>query len=259
MISSRTLPQSINALYETGLIWNAEYSPVRAKIPAVSFLSTAQSTAHPSIPYGGLIKGAVHQVIHRTSFAPLIFAAQIAKQSIHQDGKIVFWIGKELWPAPHFLCDTDPSNLLFQYSLFVEHINEKKLIWAAEEALQSAATGVVIITLKKPTTLLLKRFAVKAKLHSTIFLIVQPHDNRAPFAATASTWNVQPAEGTTSNLNRREDLPYHYEARLLFYRGTGIREESFDSGNVWYMSTNENDTAPVPAIRITPERSKHVA
>ena len=182
------LTDTLTSLRESGSIWNAEKSSVGLIKPKV--IPFWDDAIRPQIPFGGFLTGAIHQASFDGEAPPLSFAARLGKQSVQANNKTILWIGETAWPTPHFLCDIDSSGSLFQKSLFITTPSEKKLLWAIQEAALSPAIGMIVVTIQKPTSLLLKQYSVKLRSTSGVLLLLQPLTQSAPKSAVCSSWQI---------------------------------------------------------------------
>ena len=155
-----------------------------------------------ALPDGGLALACLHQIAHpaATPFAATAFAARIAGGLAARIGLPVLWIAGEDGPYPPGLRHWGlPPAQLIQ----VRAPRPIDRLYAAEEALRSAALACVVADLTGLDSISGRRLQLAAEAGSVTGLILHPDNARAANAGH-SRWHVTaaPVGGWTIRLDR---------------------------------------------------------
>lgn len=100
--------------------------------------------------------------------------------------KLAVWIGRRLWPNPHFL-DHALRSTLRTNCLFLDPPNDKLRLWAIDTALRSPAIGVVVTDFGAISFALSQRLLLAARAGNTIGLFCRYIRGDATSSITPST------------------------------------------------------------------------
>lgn len=257
-----TRAAQVDALYARGLLWLAETAERYGvgRIPSrISGLARPPNVIQPFgvtglddlLPEGGFLPGTAHELFVETSLknAPSAIISTIGatvhrsilrrslvhRSLIHRSlasSKLAVWIGKSVWPTPHFLdhlfhtpcgdtalcgdCNDECSHAGLSQSLFIDPPNEKAVFWAIDTALRSPAVGVVIASLPKMSFALSRRLLLAARTGNSIALFYRPvrrgtARNNHPTSLTTQ-WIIRPKVSASA-------YP-RWDIELLKYKGS---------------------------------------
>lgn len=161
------------------------------------------------LPYGGLRRGAVHEVFGSSQkanprgdgaaigFVTAILAAMTDSDK-HQGNTAVVWCmnnqmqyrrsgvsGRTYAPG------LSASGLSMDRMLFVYGGNDRDCLWMAEEAVRSHATGAVVVELSTLRAMAARRLQLAAEAAGTMVLAVQSNDEPPTAVFTETCWQVE--------------------------------------------------------------------
>jgi hypothetical protein len=133
--------------------------------------------------------------------------------------KLAVWIGRRLWPNPHFL-DHALRSTLRTNCLFLDPPNDKLRLWAIDTALRSPAIGVVVADLGAISFTLSQRLLLAARAGNTIGLFCR-------YIRRDSTGSIAPSTAATTRWLIRSEISTSERPRwgleLLKCKGTPPR------------------------------------
>ncbi|WP_114374641.1 ImuA family protein [Elioraea thermophila] len=154
--------------------------------PALSPLPLAPAIDR-ALPWRGLCRGALHEIVAADEGAGVAFACLIAARA----GPAVAWIATRPDPCPAGLraWGIDPAGLL------VVRARPEDLLWAAEECFRNKALDAVLLFAPALSLTTSRRLHLAAEESGCTGLILQQDiEGRAPSAAR-SRWRVSPLPG----------------------------------------------------------------
>ena len=159
-----------------------------------------------ALAHGGLKRGALHEFFSKDKDIqiPLSILSLLAIKSfasLKQDsGKYILWIGKNCWPAPHFLKTLSNSSSFLDRCLFIDPKSEKQALWAIESALRSSSIIAVISKIRSLSFLNSRRLALAAEKGNSLGLFVRNFKESSYPSAAMTRWLVEasPSSGTVN-------------------------------------------------------------
>jgi protein ImuA len=148
-----------------------------------------------ALPWGGLPRGALHEVaMEGAGAAGIGFAAALAIRFAGISG-VVFWIATRLgeietglpYPPGLAALGLDPARLLH-----VRAARARDALWAAEEALRSGKPAATLIEVEDVDLVAGRRLQLAAEAGGLAGLLLRPAQ-RTEASAALSRWQVAPA------------------------------------------------------------------
>ncbi|MDW8444079.1 MAG: hypothetical protein RML45_07035 [Acetobacteraceae bacterium] len=160
-----------------------EAPPARVARPPVPLAPAIDRT----LPWRGLCRGALHEIVASDEGAGAAFACLIAARA----GPAVAWIAVRPDPYPAGLraWGMDPAGLL------VVRARAEDLLWAAEECLRSKAFDAVLLFEPELSLATSRRLHLAAEESGCISLILKQSNGACGPSAARSRWRVSPLPG----------------------------------------------------------------
>ncbi|HEX9836325.1 MAG TPA: hypothetical protein VGB90_05680 [Alphaproteobacteria bacterium] len=173
------------------------------------------------LPWGGLPRGALHEVLAGDAGSATLFAVALAARLAGSEGDILWCIRAGALdaglPCPAGLAaiGLDPARLVL-----VTARNDADALWAMEEGLRSRAVAAVIGEAVEASLTATRRLALAAEANGAAFLL-RPDAGDPPPSAAATRWRIAaapaaPDTGLPPALSRVEG---RFRAELFRCRG----------------------------------------
>lgn len=161
------------------------------------------------LPFGGLRRGAVHEVFGSVKkanprgdgaaigFVTAILAAMTDNDKRQGDTAVVWCMNNQMQYqrggvfGRTYAPGLSASGLSMDRMLFVYGGNDRDCLWIAEEAVQSHATGAVVVELSTLRAMAARRLQLAAEATGTTVLAIQSSDEPPTAAFTETCWQVE--------------------------------------------------------------------
>lgn len=218
----------------------ADLDRLRARIAAIEGLggNAATGSAVPlgakrvdrALPWGGLVRGALHEVIDggagtgagpgaADGFAALLLARLTAPAGSGPAGfapaglgRPALWVsrGDDLYAPGLFAFGLDPGDLVVARAR-----TDAEALWAVEEGLRSPALAAVLGEVHAVDFAASRRLQLAAASSGVTALLRRPGRSPLPASAAATRWRITPAPGGGEKLIGGDGRPMGGDGRLV--------------------------------------------
>lgn len=196
--------QALQHLLDSGIVWRGqEVTPPQAPQSKKLFGELCQTYLLPKYVHEWSLE--LPPALRSLSYAPhhVLWAtlAQLfsAPREPNSAPRHIAWIGRELWPFPHFLFhppqadETTPPEALSDKlpSLFLAPRDKRERIWTVAQVLSSPAFAAVLIDgrgLSFPAT---RKLQLLARQSNAVTFLIRPPEELSRPSAARTRWRVR--------------------------------------------------------------------
>ena len=155
-----------------------------------------------ALPWGGLPRAALHEVLGNDGAAAGGFCVALATR-LAGDAGSVLWCrrGHDLHGPGLALFGLDPGRLIV-----ARGHSGRDVLWAMEEGLRSGALAVVLGETRELAPTARRRLQLAAETGGVTGLLLRPGDGKMPPGAALTRWRIAAAPGTADGPRWRVEL-----------------------------------------------------
>ena len=192
-----------------------------------------------SLPWGGLARAALHEVLAAEPGAAAAFAAMVLARA----GGTVLWIAPDpdAWPPGLARFGLSPAQLVL-----VRAARQQDALWAMEETLRCPAVGAALLACGEIDLTAARRLQLAAEAGGVVGLLLRPDEDNATPTAALTRWRIGATASDSTSPHALGDPAWSLE--LLRCRGG--RPASWRA--TWHggaLVTEEGATQASPARR----------
>ncbi|NMJ43936.1 hypothetical protein GWK16_22000 [Roseomonas sp. JC162] len=192
-----------------------------------------------ALPWGGLPRAALHEVLAAEPGAAAGFAALVLARA----GGTVLWIAPEpdAWPPGLARFGLSPAQLVL-----VRAPHTQDALWAMEETLRCPAVGAALLVTGELDLTAARRLQLAAEAGGVLGLLLRPDEDNAAPTAALTRWRIGAAPSATNSPHELGDPAW----TLDLLRCRSGRPKSWQAA--WHgdqLVTDERSTRDAPARR----------
>ena len=163
-----------------------------------------------ALPWGGLARAALHEVLTAEAGAAAGFAAMVLARA----GGTVLWIAPEpdAWPPGLARFGLLPAHLVL-----VRAARQQDALWAMEETLRCPAVGAALLACGEIDLTAARRLQLAAEAGGVLGLLLRPDEDNAAPTAALTRWRIGAAASNSASPHALGDPAWNLE--LLRCRG----------------------------------------